>query len=199
MPALTATEARELANSAYTQEELDNIFAGVDRLIERAVGLRQFYIDVAVVCREISLLTQWVTAAGYTIQSSPDDIPIGAPVRTEDNGPLVSVRIAWQGFEFREQPSLTTAKNTVVQFVLDTLGVEDGVEIYWQQIGTTPEIDFTDSTNEGTILVEGGSAVIVRGVLLGATGGTTIQIAAFLDYDGTLQQVAESEIVTILA
>jgi hypothetical protein len=86
----------------------------------------------------------------------------------------------------------------VVQFILDSVGA-DGVEIYWQQIGSTPETDFTDLTNEGTLTITGNSAVIARGVLLGATGGTTIQIAAFVDFDGTLQLVAESEIVTVAA
>jgi hypothetical protein len=195
MPALTATEARDLASSAYTQEELDVIFAGIDQAIERAAELRQFFVDVSVGSNEIALLTQWVTAAGYTIETSPPDVT-ALPVRIDTNGPLTAVRIAWRGFEFRAQPLETIAKNSVVQFILDTVGA-DGVEIYWQQIGTTPETDFTDLTNEGTITVTGNTAVIVRGVLLGATGGTTIQIAAFVDYDGTLQLVAESEIVTV--
>jgi hypothetical protein len=195
MPALTAVEARDLASSAYTQEELDIIFAGVDQAIERAAALRQFFVDVAVGSNEIALLTQWITAADYTIQTSPSDAdPL--PVRTETNGPLTAVRIAWQGYEFRAQPLQTIPKNSVVQFILDSVGA-DGVEIYWQQIGTTPETDFTDLTNEGTITITGDSAVIARGVLLGATGGTTIQIAAFVEYDGTLQLVAESEIVTV--
>jgi hypothetical protein len=197
MPALTAVEARDLASSAYTQEELDDIFAGVDILISKAAALRQFYIDVAVGSREIALLSQWVTAAGYTLQSTPPDIPIGAPVRIDYNGTLTSVRIAWQGFEFRDQPLLTVPKNSVVQFILDTKGVDDGVELYWQNVGTALEVDFADSTNEGLITVEGNSAVIVRGVLLGAQSGGTIQIAAFLDYDGSLQQVAISQTVTI--
>ena len=197
MPALTAVEARDLASSAYTQEELDIIFAGVDQAIERAAELRQFFVDVAVGSNEIALLTQWITAADYTIESSPVDAdPL--PVRTDTNGDLTAVRIAWRGYEFREQPLQTIAKNSVVQFILDSVGA-DGVEIYWQQIGSTPETDFTDLTNEGTLTITGNSAVIARGVLLGATGGTTIQIAAFVDFDGTLQLVAESEIVTVAA
>lgn len=195
MPALTAVEARDLAASAYTQAELDIIFAGVDQAIERAAALRQFFVDVAVGSNELTLLTQWVSAAGYTVQTSPTDIT-ALPVRVDTNGVPTAVRVAWQGFEFRPQPLAVIAKNSVVQFILDTVGA-DGVEIYWQQIGTTPEADFVDLTNEGTVTVTGNSAVIARGVLSGAVGGTTIQIAAFVDFDGTLQLVAESEIVTV--
>jgi hypothetical protein len=195
MPALTAVAARDLAKSAYTQEELDDIFSGIDQAIERAAALRQFFVDVSVGSNEIDLLRQWVTAAGYTVQNSPPDIT-ALPVRVDTNGVPTAVRVAWQGFDFRAQPTLTIAKNTVVQFILDTTGA-DGVEIYWQNVGTAPEIDFADSTNEGTITITGNSAVIVRGVLLTATTGATIQIAAFVDFDGTLQQVAISQTVTI--
>lgn len=199
MPALTAQQARDLAAAPYTQEELDVLFGGVDLRIEQAAELRQFFVDVRIGQNEVDLLTQWVQAAGYTIELSPPEVEAGEPIRGVINGESLNVRIGWQGFEFRAVQDTVIAGDTVT-FFIDTVGVPDGREIYWQNTGTAAVGAFFDTVNDGTAAAAGNLVTIPRITLIGsAIPGTTIQIAAYVEFDGAFQQVAISELVTIVA
>lgn len=197
MPQLSAQQARSLSAAPYTQPELDSLFATVDLKIEAAAALRRFYVDVRVGDRELPLMAQWLQAAGYTIELSPPEIEIAAPIRPE-NGEGVNVRIGWQGFQFRALPA-TIVRGGTLTFQLDTQGVDDGIELIWQNVGTSISDDFIDTVNQGLATVGGDFTAIVRATLPSATVGRTVQLAIFLDFDGQLQQVALSTPVTITA
>ena len=95
-------------------------------------------------------------------------------------------------------PTVTTVQQGVpVTFNISTSYVPEGTTLYWSNIGTSTSSMFSDGVNNGSVVISGGSATIVRTLNIDIPNNVTIIIQLFNDSQLTIPASQPSAAVTV--